>query len=153
MDGEYAVRFEVTQIRRKSFARQKVHGNGVAGKRVHRQHVKLLRRFVFKRKARVSADNVDSRRRITQVAEGTPRDGDNLRIDFVEAEVVASLAVSRQCASAQANRADALCVRTAMCQRKSDSRIRSIVRSGQETGRRIDVLRPVLDLAVVQSAV
>src|SRR5260221_1294576 len=153
VDGEYAVRLQVAQVHRESFARQKVHGNGVAGKVVDRQYIELLRRFILQREARVSQDNVDSRRRIAQVTEGSTRDGDNLRIDFVEAEVVAGLAIRRQRAPAQANRADALRVGATVRQRQSDAGIRSIVRGGQETRWRVDVLRAVLDLAVIQRAV
>src|SRR6266478_5613055 len=85
MHGEYAIRLQVTQVQRESFARQKVHGNGVAGKCVDCQHIKLLRRFLLQREARVAEHHVNSRRRIAQVTEIRFRNLDDLRIDFVEA--------------------------------------------------------------------
>src|SRR5258705_5687503 len=91
----------------------------VAGKRVDRQHVELLRLFILQGNACVSKDNVDPRGRVAEIAERSLRDGNNLRIDFVKAKIIAGFSVSRQRTSAQSNRADAFRIRAAMRKRQA----------------------------------
>src|SRR6266404_5567157 len=93
-----------------------MYRNRVAGKRVDRQNVELLRLLILQGNARVSQDNVDPRGRVAEIAERTLRDGNHLWIDFVKAKIIAGLSVSRQRTSAQPYRADAFCVRAAMRQ-------------------------------------
>src|SRR5712671_7940356 len=143
----------MAQIQRESLARQQMYRNRIPGKRVDRQNVELLRLLILQGNARVSQDNVDPRGRVAEIAERTLRDGNNLRIDFVKAKIIAGLSVSRQRTNAQPYRADAFRVRAAMRKRQSHTRIRPVICRRQETRRRVDVLRAVFDLPVVQRSV
>src|SRR5260370_39495949 len=76
----------------------------------------------------------------------------HLRIDFVEAKVVAGPPVRGDRARTQSERTHALRIWAAVRERKPHAGIRSVVGSRHKTRRRIDVLRAVLDLSLVHSA-
>ena len=96
----------MAQINLHRLAGQQVHGDGIAGEGVHRQHIELLIGFAFKTQAPVAENHFNFRRRIVHEREFPPRNIDDLRIDFVEAEHVALAPVGNDRTGPQANDAD-----------------------------------------------
>src|SRR6266852_2980311 len=130
-----------------------MYRNGVAGKGVHGQHVKLLGRFAFQGETRVTHHDVGSGLRVAQVAERVPGDGDDLWVDLVEAEVVAGFAVGGDGARSETDHANAPGSAAATIQGQPYAGVGRVVGGGLQALRRVDELRAVLDLAVVELAV
>src|SRR5260370_31585657 len=130
----------MTREHRESSVLQESHWKGAAEKRVYRQYIKLLRRLILQRKPRISEDNVDSCGRIPQITERSLGYSHHLRIDFVEAKVVAGPPVRGDRARTQSDRTHALRIWAAVRERKPHAGIRSVVGSRQKARRRSDVL-------------
>src|SRR5260370_4141382 len=103
---------EMLQIDRERFFGEQVNGDRIAGEGVNHQHIEILMfpSFQFARhgNARVSADYLDARGTILNVAEirRVSRKLDHPRIDFVEPHRVAHPAICRHRPDSQTNYAD-----------------------------------------------
>ena len=91
-------------------ARQKVRRHGVAGKRVERKDVELLRSFArlpFEHDARVAQRDFHRRLAVFEVGEVLARETLHLRVDLVDAEDIAASSVGAERAGAEADEPDA----------------------------------------------
>src|SRR5229473_8396017 len=98
-----AVRPQMAKVELKSLDGKQVNRNRIAGESVYHEQIKLLRREVFQRQARVSQFERDARLGIPQEAEVLLCDLHDQRIDLVERVFVAGAAIRRNGAGAQAN--------------------------------------------------
>src|ERR1041385_5391977 len=90
-------------VQLEGLARQQVHGNRVAGKRVDCQNIKILRTLSFKQQPGVSKSNLNRCVAIpekTELAVGQP---DHERIDLIEPVIVACPPVTRQHSRSETN--------------------------------------------------
>src|SRR2546430_8415871 len=76
----------MTPIKRDSLRCQQVYRNGIAGKRVHREHVEMFRFLGGQREASIARSNLDGRLRFTRITEDFCCDRFHLRVNFVEAK-------------------------------------------------------------------
>ena len=106
MEGEDAVGGEVFFVERDGLGSEQVQRDGVAGEGVDGEDVELLRSFASKRGAGVAFGEGDLRSRVAEVGEEVLRDGEDERVDLVEADAVARAAVGGERAGAEADDAD-----------------------------------------------
>src|SRR4029077_2349085 len=90
---------------------------------------------------------------VAQVAERVCGDGDDLRVDLIEAEVIAGLAVGGYGARSQTDHADALGPAAATIEGQPDAGVGRVVGGRQQALRRVDELRAVPAPAVVYLAI
>src|SRR5260221_4132448 len=81
--------------------RQQVYGDGIAGKRVHHQDVKMLRLLGSQRKARITRSNLYRRLRFTGITEDIRGNPFNQRVNFIATKHVAGTAIRSQCPGAE----------------------------------------------------
>ena len=83
-----------------TFGCEQVHGNRVARKGVDHQHVEVFRRLVLEPEACIAFDDCDGGLGVGEVGEVRASERDDLWVYFVEAELVAVMAVAgeRTCA-------------------------------------------------------
>ena len=151
MEGHRAVRLDVLEIHRQRLAGDQVHRNGVAGEGVDRQQIEFLRRLALQHQARVAERGFDLRLALAQIVEVAGGDVDHLRVDLVEAEIVAALAIGSQGAGAESDDADPLVHRVDALQRHPHPRGIAVVAGDDVAMIGPDVLLAVHDHAVHQA--
>src|SRR5262249_9159974 len=97
---------QVPEIRGEGFAGNQVDGYGIAGERIHYQHVELLARFGIQHQTSISQSDLDLSRSVLEIREVAAGDFHHLRIDLVDAERVAATSVGCQRTAAQTKNAD-----------------------------------------------
>src|SRR5271165_4398252 len=95
------------EVEREGLPGQEMDGNGVAGEGINSQHVELLIGFLGQRQACVAHGDIDLGASVAEVAEPIPGNRHDQRIDFVETEVIAGIAVGCQGSRAQSYYANA----------------------------------------------
>ncbi len=97
----------MVNVQRERFPGQQVHRNGVAGKRIDSEDIKVLRLLPLQRESCIAHHNVRFCRRIAKVSERRGCQFANERIDIVKAIVVGRFPVSSNGPGAQPDHADA----------------------------------------------
>src|SRR5580704_15020788 len=128
-------------------------GNGVAGEGIHRQHVELLIGFLSQRQACVSHGDVDPGASVAEIGKPCAGNRHDQRIDFVETEVVAGVAVGCKGSRTESYYAYAFWRSGEVVQCLSHPGTLGVIGGGQKALGRVQELRAVLDLAVIESAV
>ena len=108
MHRQHAAGPKVPLVELERLRREQVYRDGVAGEGIQGEYVVLPRRLGREGEARVAEHYIDSGGRVREVGEVGARQLYDLRVDVVEAERVAALAVGCNCACTQAHNPDAL---------------------------------------------
>ena len=148
VEGDHALRFEVSQVFGEGFNGDEVHGNRVPGEGVHHEHVEALRSLALEGQARVAEDSLDLPVRVLEVREPGVRHLDDRGIDVVEAVGIVGIGIDGQRSGSQPDHADLDGLAAERQYRAADARGGLVI-----GGRRAPVLLREVLLAVQDRAV
>src|SRR5260370_22037547 len=141
----------------KCFAREQMHGNGVARKRIQNQHIKLLEipmaGLAFERELRIANDNLNSVGRILQ--EGEVRmfaagEFIDVGVDFIKAVNVAGLRQSSQRANSHSDKSYAHGMLRPIANHDACSAAWAVIARREASGCRVLILEPMTGIPVPQ---
>src|SRR5947209_9918639 len=124
----------------------------VAGERIDCEDVIVLRRFVLHGQPGVSQNDVHLGWAITQEKEVVARDADYHRVDFIEAEDIARVRVSRDGPGPEADHTDPARTGPAAFDRKTHSGLAAVISRRLAVHAGLHEFRPVEDGAVTELA-
>ena len=102
------MRLQMPEEELKSFARQQMDRNRIAGECIDRQDIEALHRLAFQRQACIAHGDFDLARCVFQIGEIRIGNLQHDRIDFVDVDRIAGAPVTGKSASAKADHADTL---------------------------------------------
>ena len=88
--------------------RDQMHRDGIAGKRIDREHVELIVRLALQRQTGITQNHTHLRFAIGQVGEMFACEALDFDVDFIDAADVTFATIRGHCAHTQADHADAL---------------------------------------------